>query len=192
LRAPRLPALDEILTPLINQLSESPSPIALVLDDYHLIEATAVHHAVSFLIDHQPGPLHLIVASRADPPLPLPRLRGHDQLLEFRQSDLRFTPDEAAQFLAQTVGQPLPAAIDSLADVATRHGGTGGGDGPQQLGGESGQSHRAAVGRRHLRSQSECFVRQRRSDLVDRIGSLRDVAKARIANYNTTNCFSAI
>ena len=110
LRAPRLPALDDMLTPLINQLSESASPIVLVLDDYHLIEATAVHHAVSFLIDHQPSPLHLIVASRADPPLPLSRLRARDQLLELRQSDLCFTPDEAAQFLAQTIGQPLPEA----------------------------------------------------------------------------------
>ncbi len=110
LRAPRLPALDEILTPLINQLAASPNSIVLVLDDYHLIEATAVHHAVSFLIDHQPDPLHLIIASRADPPLPLPRLRARDQLLELRQSDLCFTPDEAAQFLAQAIGQPLPEA----------------------------------------------------------------------------------
>src|SRR5512139_1623496 len=112
LRAPRLPALEEILTPLINQLSASPAgvPIVLVLDDYHLIETTAVHHAVSFLIDHQPAPLHLIIAARADPPLPLPRLRARDQLLELRQSDLCFTPDEAAQFLTQAIGQPLPEA----------------------------------------------------------------------------------
>ncbi len=110
LRAPRLPALDEILTPLINQLSASSRPIVLVLDDYHLIEATAVHHAVSFLIDHQPGPLHLVIASRADPPLPLPRLRARDQLLELRQSNLCFTSDEAAQFLTRTIGQPLPEA----------------------------------------------------------------------------------
>jgi LuxR family transcriptional regulator, maltose regulon positive regulatory protein len=110
LRTPRLPTLDEVLTPLINQLSEAPNPIVLVLDDYHLIEAAAVHHVVSFLIDHQPAPLHLIIAARADPPLPLPRLRARDQLLELRQSDLCFTPDEAAQFLAQSIGQPLPEA----------------------------------------------------------------------------------
>ncbi len=107
LPAPRLPALDEILTPLINRLGKSTNPIILVLDDYHLIEAAAVHHALSFLIDHQPASLHLVIASRADPPLPLARLRARDQLLELRQSDLRFTPDEAARFLAQVVGQPL-------------------------------------------------------------------------------------
>ncbi|HSD82451.1 MAG TPA: AAA family ATPase, partial [Anaerolineae bacterium] len=107
LRAPRLPDLDEILTPLINRLGESAHPIVLVLDDYHLIEAGAVHHVLSFLIDHQPAPLHLVIASRADPSLPLARLRARDQLLELRQSDLRFTPDEAARFLAQVVGRPL-------------------------------------------------------------------------------------
>jgi LuxR family maltose regulon positive regulatory protein len=64
LRAPRLPGLDEILTPVINHLSKSPSPIVLVLDDYHLIEATAVHRAMSFLIDYQPDALHLVIASR--------------------------------------------------------------------------------------------------------------------------------
>jgi LuxR family maltose regulon positive regulatory protein len=107
LRAPRLPDLGEILTPLINHLGESSNPIVLVLDDYHLIEAAAVHHALSFLIDHQPVSVHLVIASRADPPLPLSRLRARDQLLELRQSDLRFTSDEAARFLAQVVGQPL-------------------------------------------------------------------------------------
>jgi LuxR family transcriptional regulator, maltose regulon positive regulatory protein len=107
LRAPRLPDLSEILTPLINRLGASANPIVLVLDDYHLIEVAAVHHALSFLIDHQPVPLHLVIASRADPPLPLSRLRARDQLLELRQSDLRFTPDEAMQFLAHVVSQPL-------------------------------------------------------------------------------------
>ena len=110
LRAPRLPMLDEILIPLINQLGESANPLVLVLDDYHLIGSTTIHHALSFLIDHQPVPLHLVIASRADPPLPLPRLRARAQLLELRQSDLRFTPDEAAQFLAQMLGRPLAAA----------------------------------------------------------------------------------
>ena len=109
-RAPRLPALDEILTPLINQLSESPNPIVLVLDDYHLIEATTLHHALSFLIEHQPAPLHLVIAARADPPLPLLRLRARDQLLELRQSDPCFAPEEAAQFFAHVIGQPLPEA----------------------------------------------------------------------------------
>ena len=119
LLAPRLPGLDEILTPLINRLNASPNPIILVLDDYHLIEATAIHKALSFLIDHQPVPLHLVIAARADPPLPLSRLRARDQLLELRQSDLRFTPDEAAQFLAQVIGQPLAEADTSALTTRT-------------------------------------------------------------------------
>jgi LuxR family maltose regulon positive regulatory protein len=119
LRAPRLPALDEVLAPLINQLSAAPNPIVFVLDDYHLIEAARVHQTLSFLIEHQPAPLHLIIAARADPPLPLPRLRARNQLLELRQSDLCFTPGEAAQFLAQAIGQPLPEAEAQALTVHT-------------------------------------------------------------------------
>jgi LuxR family maltose regulon positive regulatory protein len=119
LEGPRLPAFGEILTPAINRLSELPGPIVLVLDDYHLIEATAVQRALSFLIDHQPDPLHLVIASRADPALPVSRLRARDQLLELRQSDVRFTPDEAAQFLAQVLGRPLAEADASALTACT-------------------------------------------------------------------------
>ena len=62
------------------------------------------------MIEHQPAPLHLVIAARADPPLPLPRLRARDQLLELRQSDPCFAPEEAAQFFAHVIGQPLPEA----------------------------------------------------------------------------------
>lgn len=109
-RVPRTPRgfdLENVLVPLINRLSETAVPIVLVLDDYHLIEAAEVQQILSFLIDHLPLPLHVVIASRADPPLPLPRLRARDQLIELRLTDLRFTPDEAQAFLKDVMGLDL-------------------------------------------------------------------------------------
>jgi LuxR family maltose regulon positive regulatory protein len=82
----------------------------LVLDDYHLIEAPAVHASVEFLLDRLPPGLRLVVATRADPPLPLARLRGRGQLAELRERDLRFTLAETAAFLREVTGLDLPAA----------------------------------------------------------------------------------
>jgi len=76
---------------LINDLVAIPAPFVLVLDDYHLIEARPIHEALTFLLDHQPPHMHLILATRADPPLPLARLRARGQLAELRQADLCFT-----------------------------------------------------------------------------------------------------
>jgi LuxR family maltose regulon positive regulatory protein len=88
-----------ILTTLINDVAAMPERFALVLDDYHLITARPVHKALTFLLDHLPNNAHLVIATRADPPLPIARLRGRGQLTELRQADLRFTPDEASAFL---------------------------------------------------------------------------------------------
>ncbi len=118
LRIPRWPDLENVLIPLINRLSESAEPIVLVLDDYHLIEANEVHQTLSFLIDHLPPPLHLVIASRADPPLPLTRLRARDQLIELRLTDLRFTPDEAQAFLTDVMG--LEISPEETAILAAR------------------------------------------------------------------------
>jgi LuxR family maltose regulon positive regulatory protein len=107
---PRWSDLENALVPLINQLNESAAPIVLVLDDYHLIEAAEVHQTLSFLIDHLPPALHVIIASRADPPLPLPRLRARDQLIELRQDDLRFTLDETQAFLTAVMNLELSNA----------------------------------------------------------------------------------
>ncbi len=107
LQSPQPPLLQELLIGLINQLSAFPAPCVVVLDDYHLIEAAAVHSLLAFLLEHQPTPLHLVLASRADPPLPLARLRATGQLVELRLKDLRFTPAEAAEFLGRAVGPAL-------------------------------------------------------------------------------------
>lgn len=98
------------LPPLINELAANPSPFALVLDDYHVIESPAVHSAVQYLIDHLPPQMHLVVLTRSDPPWPLARLRSRGLLGEFRAADLRFTDAEAADFLGRALDGGLPAA----------------------------------------------------------------------------------
>jgi LuxR family maltose regulon positive regulatory protein len=103
-----------ILAQVINHIAEAPDPLALVLDDYHVIRAAAVHDMVSFLLEHAPPLLHLVVITRADPPLPLPRLRARGQLVELRAADLRFTPAEAAAFLNETMRLGLPADLAAL------------------------------------------------------------------------------
>lgn len=92
---------------LINEIETAGREFVLVLDDYHLIQASPVHDALTYLLDHQPPQMHLVIASRADPPLPLARLRARGQLTELRQSDLRFTPDETTAFLNQMMGLGL-------------------------------------------------------------------------------------
>jgi LuxR family transcriptional regulator, maltose regulon positive regulatory protein len=91
--------LADVITSLINELSVRPDDVTLVLDDYHLADTPDVADTLSFLLDHRPPQLHLIISTRADPALPLPRLRARGELLEIRASDLRFTADEAETYL---------------------------------------------------------------------------------------------
>src|ERR671932_1186278 len=109
------PPLDQILTVLLNDLAallDDPAApdLALVLDDYHVITAPAIHDALAFLLDRLPPRLRLVITSRHDPPLPLARLRVRGQLLELRAADLRFTSTEAAVFLNDVMGLDLTAA----------------------------------------------------------------------------------
>lgn len=99
LQSPQLPPVEAVLTPLINEIAEKPHKIMLVLDDYHLIDAQSIHDLVGFLLDNQPPNLHLVIASREDPLLPLARLRARGQLTELRAAELRFTSEETAEFL---------------------------------------------------------------------------------------------
>jgi LuxR family maltose regulon positive regulatory protein len=92
---------------------------SLVLDDYHAIEDARVHEAVAFLLDHLPDQLHLVIATRADPPLPLARIRSRGQLTEVRAADLRFTQSEAREFLNQVMGLDLSAADVEALDART-------------------------------------------------------------------------
>lgn len=112
--------LDEAgLVPLINRVVDLPESVVLVLDDYHLLTSRPIHNAVGFLLDHQPPNLHLVLATRADPPLPLPRLRARGQLVELRQSDLQFTTEEAAAFLNNVAGFDLAAADVAALEART-------------------------------------------------------------------------
>lgn len=99
IQAPQPPPAHVVLTNLINELNEFDGPFALVLDDYHVIATQSIHEALAFLLDHLPVKMHLVVLSRADPPLPLARMRARNQLIEIRAVDLRFTHAEAAVFL---------------------------------------------------------------------------------------------
>lgn len=96
-------AVDAVLTEVLNGVAADGDEIALILDDYHVIESRSVHDVVQKLIDHLPPNLQLVIASRIDPPLSLSRLRARGTLLELRAADLRFTRDEAARFLNEAM-----------------------------------------------------------------------------------------
>jgi LuxR family transcriptional regulator, maltose regulon positive regulatory protein len=109
------PALPQaVLTSLVNDLDACTGEIVLALDDYQFIHAAPVHDALAFLIEHCPPNLHLLIATRSDPPLPLARLRARGQTVELRLADLRFTASESAQFLNGVMGLTL-AEGDSAA-----------------------------------------------------------------------------
>ena len=105
-RTPQPPPLEVVLSEVINEIAAELPDFVFVLDDYHEISAQPIHAALTFLLDHLPPRMHLLIASRADLPLPLGRLRVRGQLTELRADDLRFTPDEAAAFL-ELVGLQL-------------------------------------------------------------------------------------
>jgi LuxR family maltose regulon positive regulatory protein len=118
LRSPELPLVEAILTPLLNAISTMSTEAVLILDDYHLIATPSIHAAVAFLLDHLPPQLHLIMLTRADPPLSLTRLRSRGELTELRAADLRFTAEEATAFLTTEMGLPLTS--DQVAALETR------------------------------------------------------------------------
>jgi LuxR family maltose regulon positive regulatory protein len=140
------PPTDALLTALLNDLAALPDNFNLVLDDYHLIDskpsaAPTVNDALTFLVEHQPPRLHLVITTREDPNLPLARLRVRNQLTELRAADLRFTPAEAAEFLNQAMGLSLSAE-----DIAALEARTEGWIAGLQLAALSMQSHQDVGG----------------------------------------------
>jgi len=103
------PPIESMLTTWINEITIIPDKFIFVLDDYHLIDAKAVDNALAFLLERLPPQMHLVIATREDPNLPLARLRVRGQLNELRAADLRFTPAEAAEFLNQVMSLQLSA-----------------------------------------------------------------------------------
>ncbi|HWQ15621.1 MAG TPA: LuxR C-terminal-related transcriptional regulator [Roseiflexaceae bacterium] len=114
LRSPPPPPPEAILTDLLNELAALPDHGILVLDDYHVVDGSAVDTALAFLVEYLPSQLHLVITTREDPPLPLARLRARGQLTELRAADLCFTPAEATAFLREAMGLSL-----SVHDIAT-------------------------------------------------------------------------
>jgi len=118
LRSPQPPPTESTLTALINDITAIPDDFVLVLDDYHAIDARPIDDALAFLLEHLPPRMHLVVATREDPYLPLARLRARGQLAELRAADLRFTPSEAAEFLEGVMG--LNLSEEDIAALDTR------------------------------------------------------------------------
>ncbi len=114
LHSQEAPPLSTCLSVLLNEFVQASGDVILILDDYHVISEPTIHDSLLFLLDHLPVNMHLVLATRTDPELPLSRLRVRGQLNEIRSSDLRFTQEEATSFLLQRMDLPLSAE-----DVAT-------------------------------------------------------------------------
>jgi LuxR family maltose regulon positive regulatory protein len=110
-----LDRIETILTSLVNELAAIPTALVLVLDDYHVIQDQLIHYGLTFLLDHLPPQMHIVIAGRVTPALPLARWRARGQLAELQADDLRFRPDEAAVFLTETMDLNLsPGDIERL------------------------------------------------------------------------------
>ena len=112
------PPIETILAAVLNELAAVPNDIDLVLDDYHLVDGPDLRDGMTFLLEHLPPHVHLVISSRADPLLPLARLRARGELVEIRGADLRFTPDEVATYLNDIIG--LNLAPDDIAALEGR------------------------------------------------------------------------
>ncbi|HSJ89214.1 MAG TPA: LuxR C-terminal-related transcriptional regulator [Anaerolineales bacterium] len=119
LQTPQPPPPEAIWTDLLNEISTIPESFLLVLDDYHMIDAKAVDRVLNFLLEHQPPQMHIVIATREDPDLPLARLRARGQLTELRAADLRFTLPEAAEFLNRVMGLKLSAEMIAALETRT-------------------------------------------------------------------------
>ncbi|MGQ0573800.1 MAG: LuxR C-terminal-related transcriptional regulator [Pseudonocardia sp.] len=113
------PSMQAVLATVLNELGEAPHEVGLVLDDYHVIDDLEIHAGMSFLLEHLPGNVHVVIGTRADPPLPLPRLRARGELVEIRAADLRFTVEEAAAYLTGVAGLDLAAADVAVLESRT-------------------------------------------------------------------------
>ena len=101
------PPIETVLAAVLNELAATPNDVDLVLDDYHLVDGPDLRDGMTFLLEHLPPHVHLVISSRADPLLPLARLRARGELVEVRAADLRFTPDEVATYLNDVIGLDL-------------------------------------------------------------------------------------
>jgi len=118
LQSPQPPPAETVLTSLINEIAAVADKIIFILDDYHLIETQPIHDALGFTLENLPPQLHLVIATREDPLLPLSRLRARDQLTELRAVDLRFTSTEATEFLNHVMA--LNLSVEEITTLENR------------------------------------------------------------------------
>src|SRR5262249_2610698 len=102
-----VPFLKTVLTSFLNEVARSARECLFVLEDYHVITSSQIHESLAFVLDHLPPTLHLILLTRAEPPLPLARWRARGELVELNAIDLRFSSDEITSFLHQALPIPL-------------------------------------------------------------------------------------
>ncbi|MFZ2362219.1 MAG: hypothetical protein WA040_22960, partial [Anaerolineae bacterium] len=119
LRAPALPAPAALADALLSDLAALPGPLLLALDDYHALQSLDVHAVMQRVVQHRPAHVRLALTTRADPPLPLERLRGRRQLRELHGTDLRFTTEEAAELLRQELGEAPDEETTALLEKST-------------------------------------------------------------------------
>jgi LuxR family maltose regulon positive regulatory protein len=119
LRSPEPPRIEVIMAALINELTALPGELAIVLDDYHVIDSEPVHEVLCFLLEHLPPNVHLVISSRIDPPLPLSRLRARNQMIELGAAELSFTSEETATFLNSVMGLDLSAEDVAILEERT-------------------------------------------------------------------------
>jgi ATP/maltotriose-dependent transcriptional regulator MalT len=119
LRSPEPPWMEPVLRSLSNELADLPGEIAVVLDDYHVIDSEAVHGILSFLLEHLPSNVHLVISSRIDPPLPLVKLRARNQMMEIGAAELSFTSEEAVTVLNSVMGLELSAEDVAMLEERT-------------------------------------------------------------------------
>src|SRR5918998_1595897 len=119
LQSPQPPLTESTLTALLNETISVPDDFVLVLDDYHVIDAKPIDDALAFLLEHLPPRMHLVIATREDPQLPLARLRARGQLAELRAADLRFAPFEAAEFLNRVMDLNLSEEDIAALEIRT-------------------------------------------------------------------------
>ncbi len=119
LQSPQPPPTESILTVLLNEITTIPDNFVLVLDDYHVIESQKVDEALTFFLDHLPPQVHLVIASRIDPSIPLSRLRAGGKMTEIREDDLRFSLDEVNTFLDKVMGLNLSAENVAALEIRT-------------------------------------------------------------------------
>jgi LuxR family transcriptional regulator, maltose regulon positive regulatory protein len=118
LQTSRRPSLEIVLTTFINELAQLAHRCVLVLEDYHVITSPQIHETMAYLVDHLPAKLHLLLLTRSDPPLPLARLRAHDDLYELHATDLRFSLAETEIFLRQAL--PFPLSAEAITRLEAR------------------------------------------------------------------------